>query len=290
MLSETIVKQSDGITQVTTVRQDGLSFDFKVQQSRFHLEMHEDVFYIYLSSVLDDQYCGLNWDLPDRLTRHFELHGDHAMLIIKSIIQAPSPKLCEMALLESGIPECEELIESEVTRDSVLVPPEIRTHGNTRIISSGIQPTLANRDTVQELPRSFEHMSVSSHMRGAQPRLDPELAHSSSELFFTPGSTVTYGTRDSPEPSVSSSAESEQDPPADFQERYASLLDHIVNSARSTSIPSAGEASKCTPVASLNRDTFDGLFPQRKDRHFKLGAAGELFVSKLLYQPLSIYS
>lgn len=271
------MKETNGISSELHLNQDGMDFKVEVSRSELHLDERDKQLTVYIPEDKRSQdicFLGriplalLQWMMTDPLTQITHEFSDNFVTIIQTLLQAEKNYVSEL-MDRAGIMSIARADDTVVTEESESQQPQEnenqqshsdRSSPASRSSSLVEQPTPERDEPTYTPPRPRQgswasETTVVSHSMRALPvaRPSPVLLQDYTETTVDP--------------------------------EYHHLLSSVLASARNAIFPSQGTFD----MAGLDDSITSGAAAQtirlrtsdQLERDFKIGAAGELFVSHL---------
>jgi hypothetical protein len=279
-LRDTCILEADNISSDLELSQDGIAHKVKGEDVSLHIDQDPSSLRVYLPRNKDDQeYIFVNL-LPERLFEWMMAHLGTAepedvdkkgVEVIRCILCSPRSKLAT-TLKYNGI-----ITLHIADLDPVDEPPPPMTPARESIGSAENSSPSGEGD---DHPSALETPATSV----ASPPLSLSNAVSSSEISIFHSSRYSSTWRDPfTSPTSHPAYTTTHALYRDFQ--YALLLEKVIASARTASIPTHGASSTLEVRPSLYSIDYGTDFGLRTTSQFerdcKIGAAGELYVSLL---------
>ena len=250
---------SDGIGRSLQITQNGSSIEGASGRANFHFEETDGALRLYLPKDEVERDVCFESDLPRRLCVFLSITDSGALSVIGGVFRKDNPAVIDKILENAGVGQ----IDCDFAAlDEELGAPE-------------------DESDVETLAEATSNVRLSTPSSGPRP--------------YTPSSLARWRER----PSGSANAEGVREmstPSPSYQERqreaqetaYKSILENIVNVARQRVQSDFFETTGVSirgPVATkaLPQETIRDAFAARtRERDFKLGAAGELYLFEYL--------
>jgi hypothetical protein len=246
-LQQISVHVSDGISKTVSIQQDRKTVEVPRETAYLHLDSQEDNLNLYVPRDQRRRQVCLHRQLPKTLLKYLGAANISAYERFGAIITAPTLVLVDDFLEHDGIIEID-----------------------------GIQRSVEDEEydsDASSIQRSSpQHQNAPGYLNTPTRPSDLHSRNSSRSRGFTPPSSVARSIPVTPE----------------RPDLYEQLLDAVIRQAEDISdLPNVKEniASNLAPVSGLStllavRSPYDG------EEKFKIGAAGELFVSMLTHEYL----
>lgn len=246
-LQQIYVYVSDGISKTVSIQQDRKTVTVQRETAYFHLDPQDNSLNFFVPRDKRRQQLCLSRQLPNTLLKYLGARNQSAYEGLASIITASNLLVVDDILQHDGI------IEIEGIQSSV----EDGEYGSDASSSRG--SSLQHQNTPGSLNTPIHHSSGVT-------------ITSSRSSGFTPGSSVTS--------SIPVTLER--------PDLYKQLLDAVIRQAEDISdLPNVRENLTSRLPAALGLDTWLAVrSPYDGEEKFKIGAAGELFVSLLTHDCL----
>ena len=278
LLLTAITVEAHGISSRLTIQQDGEIYEYETGQSELHVEERDGSLKIYVPRDKDEQDICFHSTLPRRLLSW--------MMTAPGSVEPAVPKLDEAAssiissILNCRISAVPALLKKEGVPAIDVAEIQEELHSRSGPAASWLPVTPIRYGSSNELPSSAvttpEPPSSLDDLMYATPLTDPDdyiVGHAGDPS----ARTLAYSER--------STSNSEM-----IQLQYKQLLTTVVTLARRTARRDYGlsDLSDASADLSLQDDVFASMsswrnfFSTPQDQFFKIGAAGELFVSDQL--------
>ena len=238
---------SDGISEIVSIIQDNVPTSIPRDTAYFHIDEQDEQLKLYVPRSKNERQICLSRLLPVTLLRHLGIQNQTKAACLGSIITASGLYVVDAILEQDGIIEF-----SGITR------PED---------DSEYDSSDSESDENVTSPESIPRTPYSEQSTGyfPQPRHSQFNGNSHEDPFLTPATSISYG---SPRP-------------IERPDLYKNLLDAVIKQAENLEgLPSAGDTIVSTLPALRLVDTSNALRSTVPGEDlFKIGAAGELFVS-----------
>jgi hypothetical protein len=246
------VYTSDDISKSVSINQRGRPVMVDQEMAYFHLEAQDDKLNLYVPQRRNQQQVCLTRQLPITLLKHLGVQGLSSWGELGSIVTAPNLFVVDELLHHGGIIEVEGIArldedgEDNSEEELSLVEGE---HSSANMLQTSSRQSFTGE--------SFRGRSVNVLSR----------VDTSEERLLTPTTPI----------SVRSPSPPEQ------VNLYRQLLDSVIRQARSFSdLPQVRHAI-VAPLSQVELDTSLAVSSTAvNERELKIGAAGELFVSRAL--------
>jgi hypothetical protein len=245
-LQEMTVYTSDGISKSVSIKQHGRTVTIEQETAYFHLDAQDNNLKLYVPHRKNHQHVCLTRQLPITLLKHLGVQDLPSWGELSSIITAPNLFVVDEHLHQGGIIEVEGIERSEEDRGD----------------DSGEEPSSNEREhspvSILQTPsrESFRELSVAAQSR----------ENASAARLPTPVTPVSV----------------ESPSPPERVDLYRQLLDAVIRQAQSLSdLPQVGHTIVAPVSQGLALNTSLAVCSGVVNgKEVKIGAAGELFVSK----------
>lgn len=255
LLQRAEIHTSDGISKVVSIIQNGKITAIPGDTAYFHIDREGDQLKLYVPRSKKHRQVCLARQLPITLLKHLGVRHPGKGVELGAIITASSLFAVDAILQEDGIIEVPGITrpEDDEEEDDTIASSEMSAL-ESQAVTSPVRMPLAERRT--------EYFSATHHR--------PMVANASDDPLWTPTTSISFT---SPRPPVR-------------PELYTELLSSVIQQAGNIEgLPVVGAsvvasvAADCHtyPKPAVSSNDFD-------EELFKIGAAGELFVSR--FQPL----
>ncbi len=283
LLQNAKVYTGENISKVVSIVQGTETIAIPGDAAYCHIDQDNDQLDLYVPKAVKQRQVALARVLPLKLLQHLGVHPTEKAAGLGAIISSSSLFVVDEILQQDGIievagvsrPEEEEEDEDEDAEQRggvvTVAVPQSGTQGSCGVSQSGFQGSygityadLATNQAGTNPGRMSYDEGTSDYFSGGNHR--SESGSANYDPFWTPATTASYGSQGSPE----------------RPELYAKLVEHVIQQANGIKgLPTIGtfELASVEAEAGLNahlaiRSSIPG------EELFKIGAAGELFVSR----------
>lgn len=248
-LQNMTVYTSDDISKTVSINQHGRPVMIDEEMAYFHLQAQDDNLYLYVPQKRNHQQVCLTRQLPITLLKHLGVRGLSSWGELGSIITAPNLFVVDELLHHGGIIKVEGI--ARLDEDS-----EDNSEEGLSLAESEHSPATILRTPSRQ---SFRGESFRDPSLNVLSRVDGE------ERLLTPPTPISVGSPNPPEQ----------------VNLYRQLLDYVIRQARGlSSLPEVRHAI-VAPVSQVVLDTSLAVSSAAVNgKELKIGAAGELFVSR----------
>jgi hypothetical protein len=236
---------SDCISKSVSIDQDGRSIKVPGETANLHIAIQDETLRLYVPKSKKRQQLCLSRELPVTLLKHLGAQNLRSAAELGNIITTRSLFVVDALLDQAGI---------------------IKIDGITRPVD----------DDGYESSSSESESAASSIPRTPGSLLSPG--------YFSLGRTSRPSGNEDPFWTPATSVSSRGTPSPERLDLYKELLDAVIRQAEALSnLPNAGGYIVAPGLGTMTVNTFAAVassFPGEKE--FKIGAAGELFVSKII--------
>jgi hypothetical protein len=273
------VLTSSSITNCLSLFQYGREITVDQDACSIHLNTEDNRIQLYLPRRRSDRdFCLIN-QVPKTMMKFLGVSDRGAEALLCNIIKLDRLRSVVMALQSEGVVEVDGLTPIDLEDENSEDDSVLTTFGSTLMMTPASTP----RPTPPEMPGSRQpEPRVSEQQRPTMTRMVPNDLPQRTELEtdLVTESMTEPGTRLAAEPTTL------VDSIAGVHAGYGAILDRIVIAAAEAegiTLPDSGVSVLYATgdIAARLAVTFESLFPNRSmDRDRKVGAAGELFVSR----------